>query len=104
MVQTYMHSLRSLNRESVIGFVTAFVQRTDMRLARADGTPSKSALPTRTMKCPTMLVTGDTSPHVDTVIDANSRLDPTINSFLKVRSLCLSMRRMVSNFASQCVE
>ncbi|XP_069044711.1 protein NDRG2 [Lepisosteus oculatus] len=55
-------------------FWKSFNSRRDLDIERSSNT----------LKCPVMLVVGDQSPHEDTVVDCNSKLDPTQTSFLKM--------------------
>uniref|UniRef100_A0A3Q4GWJ4 Protein NDRG3-like n=1 Tax=Neolamprologus brichardi TaxID=32507 RepID=A0A3Q4GWJ4_NEOBR len=42
-----------------------------------------------TVRCPTLLVVGDSSPAVDVVVECNSRMNPTKTTLLKVPSLLI---------------
>uniref|UniRef100_S4RLQ0 Uncharacterized protein n=1 Tax=Petromyzon marinus TaxID=7757 RepID=S4RLQ0_PETMA len=80
LMQTYkQHMLEEINQQNLSLFVNAYNSRRDLDLGKASlGQPAK------TLKCPVMLVVGDSSPMVDAVVECNSKLDPTQTSFLKM--------------------
>lgn len=80
LMMTYkQHMLEEINQQNLSLFVNAYNSRRDLDLGKASlGQPAK------TLKCPVMLVVGDSSPMVDAVVECNSKLDPTQTSFLKM--------------------
>ncbi|EDO40164.1 predicted protein [Nematostella vectensis] len=77
----YKDSLRSLlNPHNLALFINSYITRTNIDIVRpVEGGPNP-----RSLKCPTLLVTGTFSPHGDDVVESNSRLDPKISEYMKV--------------------
>ncbi|XP_042320646.1 protein NDRG3 isoform X2 [Sceloporus undulatus] len=83
LIQTYrLHIAQDINQENLQLFVTAYNSRRDLDIERpvlgANGEAGK------TLKCPVLLVVGDSSPAVEAVVECNSRLDPMNTTLLKM--------------------
>nr|XP_032830427.1 protein NDRG3-like isoform X2 [Petromyzon marinus] len=67
LMQTYkQHMLEEINQQNLSLFVNAYNSRRDLDLGKASlGQPAK------TLKCPVMLVVGDSSPMVDAVVSGH---------------------------------
>ncbi|XP_037119984.1 protein NDRG1a isoform X2 [Syngnathus acus] len=80
MVATYRHHvMRDMNQFNLQLFVKAYESRRDLEIERP--VPGSN---TRTLKCPSLLVVGDSSPAVDAVVECNTKLDPTKATLLKM--------------------
>uniref|UniRef100_A0A8D0B3Q1 NDRG family member 3 n=1 Tax=Salvator merianae TaxID=96440 RepID=A0A8D0B3Q1_SALMN len=83
LIQTYrLHIGQDINQENLQLFVTAYNSRKDLDIERPVFGTSEEA--TKTLKCPVLLVVGDSSPAVEAVVECNSRLDPMSTTLLKM--------------------
>ncbi|XP_053484841.1 protein NDRG1b [Ictalurus furcatus] len=82
LVATFRHHiLNNINQRNLELFVKSYNSRRNLDVQR----PSPGGnLNVRTLKCPTLLVVGDSSPAVDAVVDFNSRMNPRKNTLLKM--------------------
>uniref|UniRef100_A0A8C6P8I9 Protein NDRG2 n=1 Tax=Nothobranchius furzeri TaxID=105023 RepID=A0A8C6P8I9_NOTFU len=81
LIATYRHHiLNDMNQFNLHLFVKAYESRRDLEIERP--VPGVNV---RTLKCPSLLVVGDSSPAVDAVVECNTKLDPTKTTLLKVR-------------------
>ncbi|XP_029470042.1 protein NDRG3 isoform X2 [Rhinatrema bivittatum] len=83
LIQTYrLHIAQDISQENLQFFLTSYNSRRDLEIERPIlGVNEKTV---RTLKCPALLVVGDSSPAVEAVVECNSRLDPTRTTFLKM--------------------
>ncbi|KAG9473788.1 hypothetical protein GDO78_004213 [Eleutherodactylus coqui] len=82
LVQTYrLHIAQDINQENLQLFVNAYNGRRDLEIERPMLASNNSE---GTLRCPALLVVGDSSPAVDAVVECNSRLDPTRTTLLKM--------------------
>lgn len=82
LVHSFKQSIQSvLNPRNLALFINSYLQRTGLQIHRPDKTSSKKV---QCLKCPTLLITGATSPHQDDVVNTNSRLDPEISTYFNV--------------------
>ncbi|KAM8967741.1 protein NDRG1 [Pelodytes ibericus] len=80
LVQTYrQHIIHDINHNNLQLFVKSYTSRRDLEIERP--VPGTSVV---TLKCPALLVVGDSSPAVDAVVECNSKLDPTKTTLLKM--------------------
>ncbi|CAH1268810.1 protein NDRG3-like isoform X4 [Branchiostoma lanceolatum] len=83
LVHAYRENLvRSVNPVNLAMFVDSYIKRNDMALHR-EVNPAKKKIQ-KTIKCPVLLVGGDYSPHIDDVVEMNSRLDPVETQWIKM--------------------
>ncbi|KAJ8257840.1 hypothetical protein GJAV_G00190300 [Gymnothorax javanicus] len=83
IIQTYrLHIAQDINQENLALFCTSYNSRHDLDIERPIPGLSEDAV--KTLKCPTLLVVGDTSPAVEAVVECNSRLNPTKTTLLKM--------------------
>ncbi|MGH0162920.1 UNVERIFIED_CONTAM: hypothetical protein FKN15_049662 [Acipenser sinensis] len=81
LIQTYRQLITNeINQSNLQLFVNSYNSRRDLEIERP--IPGQSNV--KTLKCPTLLVAGDSSPAVDAVVECNSKLDPTKTTLLKV--------------------
>ncbi|KAM6899432.1 protein NDRG1a isoform 2-T2 [Xenentodon cancila] len=80
LIATYRHHvLNDMNQFNLHHFVKAYESRRDLEIERP--VPGSNV---RTLKCPSLLVVGDSSPAVDAVVECNTKLDPTKTTLLKM--------------------
>ncbi|XP_078608059.1 protein NDRG3-like [Branchiostoma floridae x Branchiostoma japonicum] len=83
LVHAYRENLvRSVNPVNLAMFVDSYIKRNDMALHR-EVDPAKKKIQ-KTIKCPVLLVGGDYSPHIEDVVEMNSRLDPVETQWIKM--------------------
>uniref|UniRef100_A0A8C9TKP1 N-myc downstream regulated 1a n=1 Tax=Scleropages formosus TaxID=113540 RepID=A0A8C9TKP1_SCLFO len=85
LIATYRHHiLNEVNQANLHLFVKSYDSRRDLEIER----PIPGGhITVRTLKCPALLVVGDSSPAVDAVVECNTKLDPTKTTLLKVNDL-----------------
>ncbi|XP_078254529.1 protein NDRG1-like [Rhinoraja longicauda] len=82
LILKYRHHISTgLNQHNLQLFVNSYNSRRDLEIGRPF--PGQHHQRT-TLKCPTLLVVGDSSPAVDAVVDCNTKLDPTKTTLLKM--------------------
>ncbi|XP_066479507.1 protein NDRG3 isoform X2 [Tiliqua scincoides] len=83
LIQTYrLHIGQDINQDNLQLFVTSYNGRRDLDIERPVlGINEDTA---KTLKCPVLLVVGDSSPAVEAVVECNSRLDPMNTTLLKM--------------------
>ncbi|CAJ1083980.1 protein NDRG1a [Xyrichtys novacula] len=80
LVGTYRHHIvNDMNQFNLHLFVKSYESRRDLEVERP--VPGSNV---RTLKCPSLLVVGDSSPAVDAVVECNTKLDPTKTTLLKM--------------------
>ncbi|XP_076864841.1 protein NDRG1a [Brachyhypopomus gauderio] len=80
LIATYRHHIMNdMNQYNLHLFVKSYSSRRDLEIERP-----APGIHARTLKCPTLLVVGDSSPAVDAVVECNTKLDPTKTTLLKM--------------------
>ncbi|XP_066440045.1 protein NDRG4 isoform X6 [Eleutherodactylus coqui] len=80
LVQNYRQQISScVNQNNLQLFWNMYNSRRDLEINRPGTVPNA-----KTLKAPVMLVVGDNSPAEDSVVECNSKLDPTTTTFLKM--------------------
>uniref|UniRef100_A0A671R3B7 Protein NDRG2 n=2 Tax=Sinocyclocheilus anshuiensis TaxID=1608454 RepID=A0A671R3B7_9TELE len=74
------HIVNDMNQFNLQLFVKSYNSRRDLEIERP--VPG-GHINVRTLKCPALLVVGDSSPAVDVVVECNTKLDPTKTTLLK---------------------
>lgn len=81
--QTYrLHISQDIPQENLAMFYNSYDSRTELQMERPVLGLNENTV--TTLRCPALLVVGDTSPAVDVVVECNSRLDPTKTTLLKM--------------------
>ncbi|XP_030894110.1 protein NDRG3-like, partial [Leptonychotes weddellii] len=83
LIQTYrLHIAQDINQENLQLFLGSYNGRRDLEIERPllGQNDNKS----KTLKCSTLLVVGDSSPAVEAVVECNSRLNPVNTTLLKM--------------------
>lgn len=75
------HIVNEMNQYNLQLFVKSYTSRRDLEIERP---VAGSHINARTLKCPALLVVGDSSPAVDAVVECNTKLDPTKTTLLKM--------------------
>uniref|UniRef100_A0A9J8C9L4 N-myc downstream regulated 1a n=1 Tax=Cyprinus carpio carpio TaxID=630221 RepID=A0A9J8C9L4_CYPCA len=75
------HVVNDMNQYNLQLFVKCYNSRRDLEIERP--VPG-GHVNVRTLKCPALLVVGDSSPAVDVVVECNTKLDPTKTTLLKM--------------------
>ncbi|XP_068116722.1 protein NDRG4 isoform X4 [Hyperolius riggenbachi] len=80
LVQNYRQQISScVNQNNLQLFWNMYNSRRDLEMNRPGTVPNA-----KTLRAPVMLVVGDNSPAEDSVVECNSKLDPTNTTFLKM--------------------
>ncbi|XP_072277786.1 protein NDRG4 isoform X4 [Pyxicephalus adspersus] len=80
LVQNYRQQINScVNQNNLQLFWNLYNSRRDLEMNRPGTVPNA-----KTLRAPVMLVVGDNSPAEDSVVECNSKLDPTNTTFLKM--------------------
>ncbi|KAJ8407984.1 hypothetical protein AAFF_G00262120 [Aldrovandia affinis] len=83
IIQTYrLHIAQDINQDNLALFCTSYNSRHDLDIERP--IPGLNEDTVNTLKCPSLLVVGDTSPAVEAVVECNSRLNPIKTTLLKM--------------------
>ncbi|XP_066571868.1 protein NDRG1-A isoform X2 [Amia ocellicauda] len=82
LIHTYrQHITNDINQINLHHFVRSYNSRRDLEIERPVHGANANV---KTLKCPALLVVGDSSPAVDAVVECNSKLDPTKTTLLKM--------------------
>ncbi|CAH2323804.1 NDRG4 isoform X3 [Pelobates cultripes] len=80
LVQNYRQQIGScVNQSNLQLFWNMYNSRRDLEMNRPGTVPNA-----KTLRAPVMLVVGDNAPAEDSVVECNSKLDPTNTTFLKM--------------------
>lgn len=80
LIATHRHHIvNDMNQFNLHLFVKSYESRRDLEIERP--VPGSNV---RTLKCPSLLVVGDSSPAVEAVVECNTKLDPTKTTLLKM--------------------
>ncbi|XP_077593773.1 protein NDRG3-like [Stigmatopora nigra] len=83
LILTYrLHISQDIPLDNLALFYCSYDSRAELQMERP--TLSLSDETVNTLRCPALLVVGDTSPAVDAVVECNSRLNPTKTTLLKM--------------------
>ncbi|XP_041376947.1 protein NDRG3-like isoform X2 [Gigantopelta aegis] len=82
LITVYQDYVKSINPQNLALFIQSYLKRTDLQIVRELDAMKKTQ--TRTLKCRTLILVGDDSPHIDDVVDMNGRMDPTETDFMKI--------------------
>ncbi|KAM8830581.1 LOW QUALITY PROTEIN: protein NDRG3-like [Synchiropus picturatus] len=83
LIQTYrLHISQDIPQDNLVMFYTSYDTRLELQMERP--VPGLNENEVKTLRCPALLVVGDTSPAVDAVVECNSRLNPIKTTLLKM--------------------
>uniref|UniRef100_A0A672RAD7 Protein NDRG3-like n=1 Tax=Sinocyclocheilus grahami TaxID=75366 RepID=A0A672RAD7_SINGR len=83
IIQTYrLHIAQDINQDNLALFCHSYNSRQDLEIERPVLGLNENTV--KTLKCPALLIVGDTSPAVEAVVECNSRLNPTKTTLLKM--------------------
>lgn len=81
LVTVFDEYIKSMNPHNMGLFIESYIKRSDLGLVREiDHLKQKKVC---NFRCPVMLVAGENSPHLEQVINMNSRLDPQNSTWMK---------------------
>lgn len=83
LVTVYKDYVKSIHPQNLSLFIESYLKRTDLNIERELDTIRKATV--RTIKCQSMLLVGDNSPHDEEVMDMNGRMDPEKTDFVKIQ-------------------
>ncbi|XP_026114605.1 protein NDRG3-like isoform X2 [Carassius auratus] len=82
IIQTYrLHIAQDISQDNLTLFCQSYNSRRDLEIERPVLGINEDTV---TLKCPALLIVGDTSPAVEAVVECNSRLNPTKTTLLKM--------------------
>ncbi|XP_051577007.1 protein NDRG1b [Myxocyprinus asiaticus] len=82
LIATYRHLItNNINQSNLQQFMKSYKSRRDLEIERP---VQGGSINVRTLRCPALLIVGDSSPAVDSVVDSNSRMNPTTTTLLKM--------------------
>ncbi|KAK6327131.1 hypothetical protein J4Q44_G00027760 [Coregonus suidteri] len=82
LIATYRnHITNDVNQSNLAQFLKSYQSRRDLEIERP--VPGGN-INVRTLKCPALLVVGDSSPAVEAVVESNAKLNPTQTTLLKM--------------------
>jgi len=82
----YFNSHSETNAKNLSLLIQSYMQRTDLGLAREIAANGKAMLgSTRTLKMPVLNMTGDYSPHIESTVTFNGRLQPNKCTWMKIQ-------------------
>uniref|UniRef100_A0A8C2HA83 Ndrg family member 3b n=1 Tax=Cyprinus carpio TaxID=7962 RepID=A0A8C2HA83_CYPCA len=83
IIQTYrLHIAQDIDQDNLAHFCHSYNSRRDLEIERPILGLNENTV--KTLKCPALLIVGDTSPAVEAVVECNSRLNPTKTTLLKM--------------------
>ncbi|XP_052817458.1 protein NDRG3-like isoform X2 [Mya arenaria] len=82
LVMVYTDYVKSINPQNLSLFIESYLKRSDLNMLRELDSIKKATV--RTVKCRTLMLVGDDSPHLDDVVDMNGRMNPEETDFMKI--------------------
>ncbi|XP_029633816.1 protein NDRG3 isoform X4 [Octopus sinensis] len=82
LVNVYKDCIKAINPQNLALFIESYLRRTDLGLIRELDNIRRNTV--KNVKCRTMLLVGDDSPHLDEVVNMNGRMDPQETDFVKI--------------------
>uniref|UniRef100_A0A674CHV1 N-myc downstream regulated 1b n=1 Tax=Salmo trutta TaxID=8032 RepID=A0A674CHV1_SALTR len=82
LIATYRnHITNDVNQSNLAQFFKSYQSRRGLEIERP---VPRGNINARTLKCPALLVVGDSSPAVEAVVESNAKLNPTQTTLLKM--------------------
>ncbi|XP_050395431.1 protein NDRG3 isoform X2 [Patella vulgata] len=82
LITCYKEYMKSVNAQNLGLFIESYLKRSDLGIVREMDLMKKAA--SRTIKCRSLVLVGDSSPHIDEVVDMNGKMDPSETDFMKI--------------------
>ncbi|CAG2192293.1 protein NDRG3-like isoform X2 [Mytilus edulis] len=83
LVHVFREYVKSINPQNLSLFIESYLKRRDLGIVRELDPIKRPHV--RTIKCRSILLVGDDSPHIDQVTDMNGRMDPQETDFMKIQ-------------------
>uniref|UniRef100_A0A673JMK0 Protein NDRG2 n=1 Tax=Sinocyclocheilus rhinocerous TaxID=307959 RepID=A0A673JMK0_9TELE len=101
IIQTYrLHIAQDINQDNLALFCHSYNSRRDLEIERPVLGLYENTV--KTLKCPALLIVGDTSPAVEAVVECNSRLNPTKTTLLKACDFFPSLKQSAAALVHTC--
>lgn len=82
LITVFQEYIKSINSQNLSLFLESYIKRSDLDIVRELDPMRKVSA--RTIRCRTLLLVGDDSPHIDDVVDMNGRMLPEQTDFIKL--------------------
>ncbi|XP_064610298.1 protein NDRG3-like [Liolophura sinensis] len=82
LVHVFQDYIKVMNAHNLSLFIESYIKRDDLGVVRELDPIKKSV--SKAVKCRTLILVGDDSPHIDEVVDMNGRMDPQETDFMKI--------------------
>lgn len=83
LVTVFKDYIKSINPQNLSLFIESYLKRTDLEIIRELDHIKKITV--KSLKCRTMILVGDDSPHIEDVVNMNGRMDPESCDFMKIQ-------------------
>ncbi|KAL8608418.1 hypothetical protein ACOMHN_002651 [Nucella lapillus] len=82
LTTVYQDYVKTVNAQNLALFIESYLKRTDLGIVREMDPMRKVSA--RSMRCRTLILVGDDSPHIDQVVEMNGRMMPEETDFMKL--------------------
>lgn len=82
LIAVFQEYVKSINSQNLALIIESYIKRTDLGIVRELDPMRKVSA--RTIRCRTLLLVGDDSPHIDDVVEMNGRMLPEETDFIKL--------------------
>ncbi|XP_005101570.1 protein NDRG3 isoform X3 [Aplysia californica] len=82
LIHTYKEYIKTINPQNLALFIETFLKRSDLGIVRELDPMRKVSA--RTIRCRSLVLVGDDSPHMSDVVDMNGRMLPEQTDFMKI--------------------
>ncbi|XP_076470455.1 protein NDRG3-like isoform X3 [Babylonia areolata] len=82
LITVYQEYIKSINAQNLALLIQSYLKRTDLGIVREMDPMRKVSA--RTVRCRTLMLVGDDSPHIDQAVEMNGRMLPEETDFMKV--------------------
>ncbi|GFR73132.1 protein NDRG3 [Elysia marginata] len=82
LIHSYQEYIKTLNAQNLSLFIETFLKRSDLNIVREMDPMRKVSA--RTIRCRSLILTGDDSPHMDDAVEMNGRMLPEETDFMKI--------------------
>ncbi|XP_076449630.1 protein NDRG3-like isoform X1 [Babylonia areolata] len=82
LTTVYQDYIKTINAQNLALFIESYLKRTDLAIVREMDPMRKVSA--RSVRCRTLILVGDDSPHIDQVVEMNGRMMPEETDFIKL--------------------